>query len=192
MTRNPSYFYIFLTVNLVSFICLEKWNLIGLRLTFLITIVYCRTIGIYSVFARILSNMRPNNYACIRTALNCIENFLVHLPDIQRGPAASACSVISSCAADESEVFRNVGRRPGCCCFCHFLAALRQWSWCRRAAIVPAAPYPRVAEHSYCSVRILSRVCVQEVSYRSHNTRRNAEKWATILLYDLQSSQPKL
>lgn len=75
------------------------------------------------------------------------------------GPA-SACSVISSCAADESEVFRNVGRRPGCCCFCHFLAALRQWSWWRRAAIVPAVLVSRNARIVlYPSVGFLSRVC---------------------------------
>lgn len=75
MTRNPSYFYIFLAVNLVSFICLEKWNLIGLRLTFLITIVYFRTIGIYSVFAQILSDMRPNNYAVSEQRLTALTTF---------------------------------------------------------------------------------------------------------------------
>lgn len=136
--------------------------------------------------------MRSNNYAVSEQRLTALSTFSFIFQTSREegcGPAASACSVISSCAADESEVFRNVGRRPGCCCFCHFLAALRQWSWCRRAAIVPAAPYPRVAERSYCSVRILSRVCVQEVSYRSHNTRRNAEKWAILLLHDLQSSR---
>lgn len=47
-------------------------------------IVYLRTIRIYSVFTQILGDVRSNNYA-VSERLNCIVNFLAHLPDIQTG-----------------------------------------------------------------------------------------------------------